>query len=219
MFSADPVAPDLQVKSLMNVLMLYNDTYLMDALLRLDMMPEDPNDVFQNACAWKKTTCDEKGSITIMYWRGIGNLPLDISWLPPTLMHANLHFKAVDSYQFPTRRLPRTLVTCEFSSCRLRGSLDLETLPAVIEVLDLHYNYFAGTVRLTKLPETMQGIDLSGNDIRKVVVRNASIPPCLRQVSFERNRSFDFLPLDGWPVDKRINERRYKGPRQQQIDS
>ena len=212
--TADPFAPDLQMKSLMNIFMVDSEAGLIATLLQLDMMPEDPNEAFHNACTWKDTNCDDNGSIISMCWRNTVELPLDIAWLPPSLIHAEIHFKAVGSDPFPTRRLPQTLLTCGFPQCHMGGSLDLETLPPALAVLHLQYNKFTGTVRLTKLPRTMHRINLSGNDIRKVVVQNSLIPPLLRQVSFEGNESVKFLVLGKKAVDKRINKRRYKDPHQ-----
>ena len=128
-----------------------------------------------------------------------------LDWLPPKLGKLEL-FHRKSRKRLHTRCLPRTLMFCWIVMSDVFGKVDLVSLPAPLQVLNLQSNRIAGTISLTYLPRNISAILFWGNPIQKVVVDNDALPHTLRKVHFHYPKKvIKIQTIDGSTADRRIS--------------
>ncbi|KNH04145.1 leucine-rich repeat protein [Perkinsela sp. CCAP 1560/4] len=160
-----------------------------------------------DACVWRGVKC-ENGVVTEIVWQqGMEIIKTVLyEWFPPSVERIDFENLCTHDY-VETRCLPKKLRQFRAVSCALRGHFDMQTLPFLLEVLDIRHNNFSGTVYLDLLPHTIQSINLSGNRIVKAVVYNHLLPVSLRSVYLKQTNkvALQCLCMDDKNLDKRFD--------------
>ena len=145
-------------------------------LVESDMREDD-------VCIWRGVQCT-KGIVTGIVWKqGIRSISLQTvlyEWFPPSIETIDFERLCTRDY-VETRCLPGKLRHFRVVACRLRGPFDMQTLPVLLEMLDIRKNDFSGVVHLDLLPQTIQIINLSGNRFTKALVCNHRLPVALQR--------------------------------------
>ena len=173
-----------------------------------------------DACQWSGVTCTD-GTVTAIDWkhhttepRGPKNFMrhIDISWIPPTVQTALFEGQKA-TQRFCMRSLPQRLVDGGFMRCQLKGSADLESLPAFIENLNLSENELTGTISLCRLPRGLRTIFLHGNWISAVEGYADCLPAGLVHVTAwaagRQARPVHYVSRDSTRMDDRIHLQKF----------
>ena len=162
-----------------------------------------------DVCRWRGITCTDGKATSLSLTQNTYSICLDIHWLPPTLTSVTTQSIAIISRLY-TSRLPRSLTRCVIRYGDLHGSLDLRTLPAKMEVLDLRRNALGKILYVGHMPETMKRIFLAYNLFTKVVVCNVSLPRNLEEIQvMNALKKVKLSCVDDKRVDSRVHTSRF----------
>ena len=134
----------------------------------------DEND----ACSWKRTSCDGKGRLTEISWHSAfvklrGSI--DMTMLPPRLVTLNLYYQPLRG-EVNTSALPETLRSICIDHSELVGTVDMGNLPRWLRGFTVHDNRITAVVNICNFPETLRHCRLEEDQIVEKTVRIGRLP-------------------------------------------
>ena len=176
---------------------------LKECLLSRELLKPDQESL--HACSWLGVDCESE-VITAIQWLLPAFSP-NLAWLPSTCVYVTMDSaRSQMKEEFHTAYLPRALIEGTFPALKLRGELELRTLPHRTASLNLIANLFSGTVNLTSLPATMNYLYLQNNAFAFCVYESSLLPDSLKAVFLSKvwaNQSLRWIH-DGKKNDPRI---------------
>ena len=140
----------------------------------------------QPYCTWQGVICSDTIVYRICWKNSAEQTILSVEWLPRDVVYVMMQLPLYDNREtipFRARALPPKLDSCYLSYMHLTGSLDCGDLPRSLVNLALPGNDLQGPLVLRNLPPHMETLNVTLNDIRSVLVDNASLPTSLVTVT------------------------------------
>ena len=140
-----------------------------------------PNQESLHVCSWIGVNCESE-VITSIQSLSFPFSP-NLAWLPSTCAYVTMdNSKSRMKEEFHIAYLPRALIEGAFTALKLRGELELRSLPHRMTSLNLNANLFSGTVNLTSLPATMNYLYLQNNAFAFCVYESSLLPDSFNAV-------------------------------------
>ena len=148
-------------------------------------------------CGWSGVKCVNEHVSEIAWQKSVQDVRhIDLRWLPPRVQKVHLDAQDIESKRLDTRMLPASIELLRIVRCYLCGTADFRTLPNQLKVIDLQYNLLRGTLWLTDLPRAITEINISENNIERLII--ADIPSSLEKVIVSQHkRAPKVVSLDG----------------------
>ena len=168
-------------------------------------------------CEWRGVTCtnNEITSLVFTSTNGVRSpldspWSIDMDWLPTTLQYAHLcALRFLNGWL--ARRLPRKMVYF-YSSCSLANDvvtdrqIHFRHLPAKMEEMHIYGGWFAGTILIAGLPNTMRVCVLCSRYIRRAYVENQSLPSTLKKLVIYGNYGKAKVISTHGKLDERVSK-------------
>uniref|UniRef100_A0A7S4KSB0 Leucine-rich repeat protein n=1 Tax=Paramoeba aestuarina TaxID=180227 RepID=A0A7S4KSB0_9EUKA len=157
---------------------------------------EDP----WNIANWEGISLNHSGEVTRIEWSWYdpdGSLALE--WLPSTVEKFEV-FHSIFSATWLTgtinlTSLPDLMESLSLYGSNLTGEVALRSLPSKMEILDLRNNKFFGAVDLRSLPSTLDTLRLSRNDFEGVT-DFSRLPTALVMLDISNTRLEGVIEVD-----------------------
>ena len=161
-----------------------------------------------SACSWKGVLCDKLDNVVSIFWWGM-NLHGTFAWayLPRTLQYGyfgeqkeahEVRRNQLQGNNLDLENLPNAIKKFDVSGNQLTGTLDISNLPATLDGLWAYNNQFYGKINLLSLPSGLRTIDLHGNNLTGSL-DFTSLPDSMVSLRLQGNHfqgeiDFQFLP-------------------------